>query len=120
VLIEAINRLPWPPGKYEAYLDYSKIPTGLITVRSRKPGDLFFPQGAAGRKKLKDIFIDHKIPRRLRDSIPVVTVGDEIIWVSGFRIAEPYKVTEKTGQVLLLQYKAYKKKKTGKGGSNND
>lgn len=118
--IVSINRLSWPPGKYEAYLDYSKIPTGLITVRSRKPGDLFFPQGVAGRKKLKDIFIDHKIPRRLRDSIPVVTVGDEIIWVSGFRIAEPYKVTEKTGQVLLLQYKAYKKKKIGKGGSNND
>lgn len=118
--VVSVNKLSWPPGKYEAYLDYSKIPAGAISVRSRKPGDRFFPQGSAGRKKLKDIFIDHKIPRKRRDTIPVVTAGDKIIWLAGFRIAEPYKVTEKTKQVLLLQYKAYIKKNNGKGGPHND
>ncbi len=34
-----------------------------------------------GTKKLKDYFIDKKIPREYRDSIPLITLGEDVLWV---------------------------------------
>ncbi len=84
-----------------AYLDYSKIRSCLV-IRNRRPGDRFKPLGSIGSKKLKDFFIDEKIPRRKRDCIPIVTSGAHIIWVGGMRINDEFRVTEKTDQILVL------------------
>ncbi len=97
--------LTWPPSKYQACLDYQALPPGELTVRPRWPGALFHPQGSGGKKKLKDFLIDQKIPRHRRDQIPLVTVGSEIIWVVGLRIAHPYRVTGQTEKVLQLEFK---------------
>lgn len=97
--------LSWPPSKYRAYLDYDLLPSGEPVVRGRWPGARFHPQGAAGKKKLKDVMIDHKIPQHRRDYIPLVTIGDEVVWAVGLRIAHPYRVTAQTGKVLQLDYK---------------
>ncbi len=105
------KNLKWAPSPFRAYLDYDSIPLGTLTVRSRRPGDRFHPHGASGRKKLKDFFIDRKVPSYRRDSVPLVTVGDEILWVAGLRIAHPYRVTEKTERVLQLEYRALKRSK---------
>jgi tRNA(Ile)-lysidine synthase len=75
-------------------------------IRSRQPGDRFHPQGATGSKKLKSFLIDQKVDQMMRDSLPLVTVGGAIIWVAGLRIAHPYRVTNKTVQVLCLEYLA--------------
>lgn len=91
----------------EALLDYGllKLP---LWVRRRKEGDFFSPLGLKGRIKLKKFFIDQKIPYDGRDRIPVVvTDGEEIVWVAGLRIADPWKVTEKTTTCLYLQIKEY-------------
>ena len=58
--------------------------------------------GRPGSRKLKDIFIDKKIPRRMRDAIPLVTGGERILWVAGVDIAHDYRVTEATKKVLHL------------------
>lgn len=73
-----------------------------LTIRTREPGDTFHPLGAPGRKKLKSILIDAKIPADERDAIPLVCCGDEIIWVVGVRIAHSLRVTEKTTRFLCL------------------
>ncbi|MDD4570729.1 MAG: tRNA lysidine(34) synthetase TilS, partial [Tepidanaerobacteraceae bacterium] len=52
-----------------AYLDYDKIYSDLI-IRNRRPGDRFKPLGGIGFKKLKNFFIDEKIPRRKRNYVP--------------------------------------------------
>ena len=57
-----------------------------------------------GRKKLNRIFIDEKIPAELRDQIPVVASGSEILWIPGGRMNEKYKITSTTGKVLELHY----------------
>ena len=44
------------------YFDYDKI-QGPITFRFRKDGDKFIPLGMTGNKKLKDLFMDLKIPK---------------------------------------------------------
>lgn len=99
------DELEWPPVSSFAYLDYDQLPSGRIIVRFRKPGDRFFPQGSGGSKKLKRFMIDQKVDRFFRDQVPLVTVGEEIIWVAGMRIAHPYRVTERTSKVLVLEYK---------------
>ena len=96
--------LNWPPQCSSAYLDYDTIPSGRIVIRSRKPGDRFHPHGATGSKKLKSFLIDQKVDQIFRDTLPLVTIGSEIIWVAGLRIAHPYRVTNKTVKVLCLEY----------------
>ena len=54
-------------------------------VRRRKKGDRI--RTKAGTKKLKDLFIDRKVPRWRRDLIPVVEDGKGIIWVAGIQKA---------------------------------
>lgn len=97
--------LRWPPPGYRAYLDYDSLPSGELIVRPRWPGARFYPQGSAGRKKLKDFYIDQKIPQPRRDQIPLVTAGNVIVWVVGLRIGHPYRVTERTERVLQLEFK---------------
>lgn len=87
-----------------AYFDLSKTGEDLI-IRGRKDGDRFRPLGMKGTKKLKDFFIDLKIPRHQRDSIPIIEGKGAIIWVAGYRIGEDFKVDENTDRVLKLHYK---------------
>ena len=79
--------------------DYSKIKEGIY-IRNRKPGDIFFSYNSSGRKKLKDFLIDQKIPVSMRDSIPLLADGKNIVWVIGVRTADNYKVTGSTNTIL--------------------
>lgn len=86
------------------YFDYDKIKYRLC-IRNRKDGDRFIPLGMNGSKKLKDFFIDEKIPREERNHIPIIEDNGKIIWVVGYRISEEYKITSNTSKVLVLEYK---------------
>jgi len=87
--------------------DYGKIKEGIY-IRSRMPGDVFFPYNSSGKKKLKDFFIDSKIPKYIRGSVPLLADGKNIIWVIGYRTADNYKVT---GSTELLLYVNIRRKK---------
>jgi tRNA(Ile)-lysidine synthase len=71
-----------------------------LTVRSRKPGDLYRPLGAPGRKKLKEILRAKGVPRAGRDRLPVILSRGEIVWVPGLPVGERYKITGATASVL--------------------
>jgi len=92
-------------GAFTAYLDFDRTGNEL-DMRPRRPGDRFCPLGGAGQKKVKDFLIDLKVPRLWRQNIPVITAGDDIVWLAGFRIDERFKVTENTRRVfrLALEY----------------
>ena len=98
------DEINFQPSANRACLDYDSLPPGPLKVCPRWPGARFYPQGAGGSKKLKSFLIDQKVPREKRDTLPLVAAGNEIIWVTGVRIAEPYRVTGKTKRVLLLEY----------------
>ena len=87
----------------KVYLDYDK--TGSeIKIRLFRPGDRFSPLGMKGTKKLKSFFIDEKVPRNQRKSIPLLTTrNDDIIWVYEKRIGEYYKITDKSTNILLVE-----------------
>ncbi len=72
-------------------------------VRTWEAGDRFQPLGMKGEKKLQDFFVDEKVPRRERGRVPLLCATDgRIAWVVGYRIAEPFKVTERTRRVLSI------------------
>jgi tRNA(Ile)-lysidine synthase len=58
-----------------------------------------------GEKKLQDLFVDEKVPRRQRVRVPLVCVGDgRIAWVVGHRISDEFKVTSATKRVVWMRY----------------
>ena len=57
-----------------------------------------------GTKKIKDFFIDEKIPRDKRDKISLIIDDEDILWVVGYRINEKYKVTDDTRKILIIKY----------------
>ncbi|MCR2043903.1 tRNA lysidine(34) synthetase TilS [Anaerosalibacter massiliensis] len=89
--------------RFIKYFDYDKIEGGLC-VRNRLRGDKFIPLGMNGMKKVKDLFIDEKVPLNKRETIPIVTDDKNIIWVVGFRISEKHKITSSTKNVLIIKY----------------
>ncbi len=99
------EKLKWPLNqKREAYFDLEKL-TMPIFVRSRQRKDFFRPLGMKGRKKkLKKFFTDKKIASHNRNAIPLLISGDEIIWVTGHAVAEPFCITEETDKVLVIKF----------------
>lgn len=89
---------------YTKYFDYDKIKGGLL-LRTRQTGDYLVVDSKGSKKKLKDYFIDNKIPRQLRDYVPLFADGNHIIWVVGYRISEAYKVDENTKNIIRISVK---------------
>ena len=75
-------------GLFTADLDPESLGGEAVTIRTRKPGDRFHPQGMEHSKKLQDFFVDQKVPRAWRDRTPLVTTERGIAWVVGYRVAE--------------------------------
>ena len=86
-------------------IDEKKLPKDA-KWRYRKDGDIFAKFGS-GEKKLKDYFIDKKIPNRIREQIPVLASGNQIYCVIGSEISEKVKVDESTKKVYIINYKKY-------------
>ncbi|MEW6447842.1 MAG: tRNA lysidine(34) synthetase TilS [Bacillota bacterium] len=89
-----------PPN--EALLDYDSLQPPLF-VRRRRAGDVFHPFGYPAPVKLKNFLITQKIPRYLRDRLPLVVDGTGIIWVAGVRTNERTRVTAETKHFLHLR-----------------
>ncbi|SKA95447.1 tRNA(Ile)-lysidine synthase [Caloramator quimbayensis] len=86
------------------YFDYDKIKDKLC-IRNRRDGDYMYPKGMEGRKKIKDIFIDKKIPREVREKIPLIALGNEILWIPKIRDTRNYKIDENTKRILEIKIK---------------
>lgn len=82
------------------------VDDAVLSVRSRRPGDVFRPLGAPGRRKVQDLFVDRKLARSERDRVPLVVDGKgRIVWVVGHAIADEFRVTAPGERVLLLNVK---------------
>lgn len=86
------------------YFDGDKIPVGSV-IRTRRDGDVFIPFNGKS-KKLKDYFIDKKVPTRERDFIPLLCHEKNVLLIENFSISEVIKVDKNT--VNVLKFYAYK------------
>ena len=76
-----------------------------LFVRNRRPGDRVRLTGGGGRKKLQDLFVDAKVPRSRRDTMPLVTGPDDgVIWVPGHAVSADFRVGDAKDPVILLTF----------------
>jgi tRNA(Ile)-lysidine synthase len=85
-----------------AFMDRDRLRFPL-RMRNFRPGDRFCPLGVKGSQKLKDFFIDHKVPKFERPKIPLLVSGEMVAWIVGYRIDERVKVTEETNKILKVK-----------------
>ena len=95
-----IGASPWT-----AFLNADRLSYPLM-IRNFRPGDKFVPFGMRGHKKLKEFFIDLKVPSKVRAQTPVLIYRDTPIWVCGLRIDDRFKVTPDTDKILKVTFDA--------------
>ena len=83
-------------------LDLERLGT-MPKVRPKMPGDRIRPLGFNGHQKLSDMFINEHIPAFVRARWPLVVSGDEIVWVSGVRLAHKFRVREDTRGAIEIR-----------------
>lgn len=95
---------PIPKNSCVKWFDYDKIENAVL-VRNRKEGDYIQINSSGGNKKLKDYFIDQKVPREERAMHLLIADGNHIMWIlgEGDRISEKYKVEDNTNRILLIK-----------------
>ena len=100
-----------------AFIDEAKVfqAEGALKLSRVGHGDRFCPMGMGGHHRLVfDVFIDRKIPRRLRSAMCKLSVGidrgmgiqDEIVWVIGVQLDDRFKVSETTTSMLSIIVRA--------------
>lgn len=89
----------FPSSPWTVYLDADKAVFPLI-VRNFRPGDRFVPLGMKGHRKIKDFFVDLKVPMDLRRATPLLCLGEAVVWICGFRIDESFKIVPSTKRIL--------------------
>lgn len=95
-------RITKQENKSNKWFDVDKI-KGDLNVRSRKSGDKI--NISVGNKKLKNLFIDMKIPKEQRSKIPILADEEEVLCVGTYRMSEKFKVDENTKEVLKVCFK---------------
>lgn len=94
----------FPNGKSLCqYIDAGQLPTDCV-LRTRQEGDMFSPFGMQGSQKLKEWFIDHKIPREQRERQLLLCSGSQVLWIVGESLSELLRVHPQTQKICKMQY----------------
>jgi len=107
----AVTTCACDPATFKArdqvgHLDGDLVQLPLL-VATRHPGDRMRPLGQKSAKRLQDILVDAHVPRHLRDSLPVVSDREEIVWIPGVTVAESKRVTSATRHQLHLEIESH-------------
>lgn len=84
------------------WFDYDIIKSS-ISFRTRRPGDYITIHEDGRTQKIKAYFINEKVPQEQRDEILLVTEGNHVLWVCGYRDNCAYRVTEHTKHILEIK-----------------
>lgn len=85
--------------KPDFYLDENT----LLTIRSKKQGDIFYPTKMLGKKKLSDFFTDKKIPNEKRCEIPIVLACGKIVAVGDMRFSKEFQDSKNAGYKIEIK-----------------
>jgi tRNA(Ile)-lysidine synthase len=89
-------------GQNTGFFDRDALSFPLV-LRNFRHGDRFTPLGMTGTQKIKNFFIDKKVPRKERTRCPILLCRGKIIWVAGYRIDASVKVKSSTKNVLKIE-----------------
>lgn len=88
-------------NRYTEYLDYDVIKHNLY-LRTGRKGDYFFIDKDKHTQTLKKYFVNEKVDRFKRHTIPLLASEKRVNYIIGYRICESVKITEKTETVLKI------------------
>jgi len=86
---------------YTKWLDCDIIENGLV-IRTKCPNDYIVINEQGSRQKLNRFYINNKISTILRDELPLIAAGQEIVWIVGHRENYRYRLSECTSRVLEI------------------
>ena len=98
--------IDWPAGSGETIqhwgaVDFERLRWPL-TLRSWRPGDSYRPRGHRRAQKLKRLFLESRVPRDARAAWPVLTSAGQVVWASGYPVAEEFAPRPGTRTGLLI------------------
>jgi tRNA(Ile)-lysidine synthase len=98
------KEMPIQAGRLPARASLSLQALGRrkLVMRSWREGDRIRPLGMRGSKKVQDIFVDAKLARERRASVPLFDCAGEIVWVPGYRIARDWEIIDETKPALQI------------------
>jgi len=100
--IIAPDAAPVPGNLYQALFDADRL-AGVLVARTFRPGDRIAPLGMAGSRKVKEVFIDHKLPLAQRASYPLITLDDRVVWIPAMVRSRHALLSAETQKVLCLK-----------------
>jgi len=114
-------------GTYHILIDADKVDYPF-KIRFRKPGDRFVPFGMEHFKRLKEFFIDEKVPKYDRELVPIMDDGEKLFWIVGHRVDERVRFDENTTHYLQIiaeptqikPKRAANRKKNARGNDESD
>jgi tRNA(Ile)-lysidine synthase len=91
-----------PQDELEALFDSASL-LGTLTVRNHRTGDRFQPLGMRGHKKIKDLFIEKKVPLAVRHTLPLLLSGEDILWIPRYGRSDLAKAGPESKEILKVR-----------------
>lgn len=115
--IELISYINLANGMNLEIISKSEITNNFVTrlnsselkmplyVRNRKTGDRMEVKGMLGHKKIKDIFINHKVAGADREMWPIlVDSSEKVLWIPGLKKSKYDKSKTETYDIIIKYY----------------
>ena len=97
------NTLKNMENMYTKRMDCDKI-KGTLLLRTRRSGDYLIVNSGQSHKKLKEYFIEQKIPVTQRDKVLLLADGSHVLWVLGYRMSDGCKITAETTRQIEFRW----------------
>jgi len=81
--------------------EYLKYP---LTLRKWEVGDIFYPFGMKGKKKLSDFFKDEKLSLPEKENIWLLCSEGKIVWVVNHRADARFAITDPSQKIIKITY----------------
>ena len=89
-------------SKHEIFVDFEKLKYPL-TLRKRKEGDVFYPSGMKGKKKVSKFFKDEKFSISEKEKIWLLCDAENtVIWIVNKRADSRFEVSKSTTKILKI------------------
>lgn len=90
---------PPPEGEDAIFVSDRWRQNRPLVVRGWQRGDRIYLTG--GWRKLSDLFVDHKIPREQRNRLPLLCLGEDLLWV--VHLAKDARLSHQEGPGLWVR-----------------
>ena len=109
ILIDIPNNINWTSiynnkDRWVVYVNGDKLKEENLQLRSRQPGDKFQPLGMDGKSQsLANYMTNARIPYELRDRMPLLVSGEQILWIPGWRLDQRVRVRNTTQTIWRVR-----------------